>query len=70
MIQQKPKPDLNTLLQLAERKSEYLTIRRTPTHWFVVGGKNPEADPVGYESLSDALMNFIMEGVNNDDGGQ
>ena len=64
MIMQKSKPDLETLIQLCERKSPYLTIRRIPESWSVSNGKDHA--PAGYESLSDALMNFILGGANDD----
>lgn len=66
MIQQKPNLDLNTLVQLAERKSEYLTIIRTPVSW-TVAGKDPQA-AIPYESLSNALINFILTQIGNDSG--
>jgi len=68
MIQQKQRPDLSTLIQLCGRRSGYLTIRRTPTHWSVMGGKDPEGAPVEYESLEDALMNFILTQPESDGG--
>jgi hypothetical protein len=69
MIMQTTRPDLATLIQLAEKKSQYLTITRTETHW-TVGGKDPEAAAVEYESLTDALMSFILGDDHHGDSGK
>ena len=64
MIMQKPKPDLETLLTLAEKKSPYLVLSRTPEAWSITDGN--DSAPATYESLTDALMNFILGDANND----
>ena len=58
---------MNTLIQLCEKKSPYLTITRTPTHW-TVAGKDPEAEPVEYQSIEDCLINFILTQTGSDSG--
>jgi hypothetical protein len=69
MIVQKKRPDIATLVQLCERKSEYLTITRTPEAWTVTG-KGQEAAPVAYQSIEDALMAFIIGDDHHGDGGE
>ena len=69
MIFQTKRPDLETLIQLAEKKSQYLTITRTPEAW-TVAGKDQEGEPVGYESLTDALMSFILGDDHHGDSGE
>ena len=56
---QKPKCDLNTLIQLYERKSHIFFISRTPVAW-TVAGKDPETAAVEYQSIEDCLLNFII----------
>jgi hypothetical protein len=67
MIMQKKRPDMATLIQLAERKSPYLTITRTPYAWTVAGKDQDQAPGVEYESLEDCLLHFIIGDVNNGD---
>jgi len=76
MIMQTPKPDLRTLISLAEMKASdyggHLTIMRFSTEWKVMLG-TPELDTgegrkqaralKGYESLEDALSYLIIEKV-------
>jgi hypothetical protein len=67
MIAQTKRPDLETLIQLCEHKSPYLTITKTPTHWNVAG-KDQEHKPGGYESLEDCLLHFILGDTDGDSG--
>ena len=74
MIMQTPKPDLRTLISLAEMKardySGHLTIMRFTTEWKAMFG-TPELDTgegrkqvlnlKGYESLEDALSYLIID---------
>lgn len=69
MTLQASKPDLDTLIYLAERKARetggYLTIYRTEYQWRVAPCQPDEIEAVaGYESLLDALTHFIIGEAN------
>ena len=65
MIQQKNKPDLATLIQLAERKADLagsrLTLYRTEYDWRIAPvDPHQIKEAAGYESLYDALTHYLI----------